>query len=85
MFRKTLIAIVLSASVIVPASACTGISLSTVGNDLIQARTIEWGESNLNSKLIISPRKHQFTSIMPDRKQGLCWDSRRSFGGISVS
>ncbi|NOI24221.1 linear amide C-N hydrolase [Vibrio mediterranei] len=85
MFRKSLIAIVLSASIIIPASACTGISLSTVGNDFIQARTIEWGESNLNSKLIISPRKHQFTSIMPDHKQGLNWDSRLGFVGISVS
>ena len=56
MIKKTLLAMALSASIIVPASACTGISLSTVANDHIHARTIEWGENDLNSKLIVAPR-----------------------------
>ncbi len=67
------------------ASACTGISLSTVDNDYIQARTIEWGEHNLNSKLIVSPQKYSFTSTMPDQKKGLTWQSKYGFVGISVS
>lgn len=65
--------------------ACTGISLTTVAGDLIQARTIEWGESNLNSTLIVSPPQFSYTSILPDSSKGLSWTSRYGFVGISVS
>ncbi|KLV03592.1 choloylglycine hydrolase [Photobacterium aquae] len=67
------------------ASACTGISLTTTNDDYIQARTIEWGENDLNSKLVISPRKHSYTSVLPDQKKGLTWESKYGFTGISVS
>ncbi|MBP3139400.1 linear amide C-N hydrolase [Aliivibrio fischeri] len=67
------------------ASACTGISLSTTEHDYIQARTIEWGQNDLNSKLIISPRNHAYVSTMPDQKKGLKWNSKYGFVGISVS
>lgn len=80
-----LLSIFIASCVAYSASACTGISLSTTNHDYIQARTIEWGESDLNSKLIISPREHTYTSIMPDQKKGLEWDSKYGFVGISVS
>ncbi|WP_050923486.1 linear amide C-N hydrolase [Vibrio harveyi] len=85
MIKKTLLAMALSASIIAPAIACTGISLSTTANDHIHARTIEWGESGLNSKLIVAPRDYMFTSTMPDQKHGLSWKSKYGFVGISVS
>ncbi|MGR6831635.1 linear amide C-N hydrolase [Aliivibrio wodanis] len=80
-----LLSVLIASCVAYTASACTGISLSTVNHDYIQARTIEWGENDLNSKLIVSPRKHTYTSIMPDQKKGLEWDSKYGFVGISVS
>lgn len=67
------------------ANACTGISLTTTNHDYIQARTIEWGQNDLNSKLIVSPREYHYTSTMPDQKQGLEWISKYGFVGISVS
>ncbi|MGS0696550.1 linear amide C-N hydrolase [Shewanella sp. 0m-4] len=83
--KKTLLALVLASIVSHGASACTGITLSTSSNDQIQARTIEWGHNDLNSKLIISPRDYQYTAIMPDQKKGLTWNSNYGFVGISVS
>ncbi|CAE6943761.1 Choloylglycine hydrolase [Vibrio sp. B1REV9] len=85
MLKKTLLAIAMSASIITPAMACTGISLSTTANDHVHARTIEWGENDLNSKLIVAPRNYSFTSTMPDQKQGMSWKSKYGFVGISVS
>lgn len=85
MMKKILPALLFSAGIAGTATACTGISLTTEGNDHIQARTIEWGESNLNSKLVISPRNYQFTSTMPDQQKGLTWTSKYGFTGISVS
>ncbi|MDD1782729.1 choloylglycine hydrolase family protein [Enterovibrio sp. ZSDZ35] len=83
--KKTLLALLLAANVMTPASACTGISLSTVSDQHVHARTIEWGENDLNSKLVVSPRDHTFTSTMPDQQKGLTWKSKYGFVGISVS
>jgi choloylglycine hydrolase len=68
-----------------PGWACTGISLVTTGGDHVQARTIEWAGFDLESKLIISPRGHSFTSALPMNRKGLSWTSGLGFGGISVS
>ena len=67
------------------ATACTGISLTTNNQDYIQARTIEWGELDLNSKLVTSPRLHRYTATLPDQQSGLSWLSKYGFVGISVS
>lgn len=83
--NKSLVALVLSALWSYQAGACTGITLSTANNEHIQARTIEWGESDLNSKLIVSPRNHLYTSTMPNQTTGLSWQSQYGFAGISVS
>ncbi len=49
------------------------------------ARTIEWRHFDLESKLIVSPRGHDYTSALPMDKQGLGWTGRYGFVGISVS
>lgn len=66
-------------------TACTGIALSTTGADHVAARTIEWGHFDLDSKLIVSPRGHEYTSALPMGKHGLGWTGRYGFVGISVS
>lgn len=83
--KKTLLALIVAIGFSQAVNACTGITLATTSNDHIQARTIEWGHSNLNSKLIIAPRNYSYTSTMPDQKQGLTWTSKYGFAGISVS
>lgn len=65
--------------------ACTGISISTLNKDLIQARTIEWSDFNLNSKLVVSPSGYAYTATMPDKTKGLSWTAKYGFVGISVS
>lgn len=68
-----------------PASACTGISIHTLDKKHIQARTIEWGEFPLQSKLIISPRNQEFQSLTPQGKNGIKWKAKYGFVGISVA
>lgn len=65
--------------------ACTGISLETTAGDHIHARTIEWGNFDLNSKLILSRRGHSYTSELPMNKRGLTWGNKYGFVGVSVS
>lgn len=83
--KKSILALFFASCFSYAANACTGISLSTTNDDHIQARTIEWGHNDLNSKLIVSPRDYNYTATMPDQKQGLTWKSKYGFTGISVS
>lgn len=67
------------------AFACTGISVKTQDNTLLQARTVEYGEGNLNSELIITPRGQQFQSLTPEKKMnGLKWTNQYGYVGISM-
>ncbi len=68
----------------VPAPACTGISFSTQDGTQMQARTIEWGGYNLNSKLIVLPRGQKNTSLTQGGKNGLNWTNKYGAVGISV-
>lgn len=65
--------------------ACTGISIKTQDNKFIQGRTIEYGESNLNSKLVISPRGKQYQSLTSEGKfEGHKWKAKYGYVGAAV-
>lgn len=65
--------------------ACTGITIKTLDNKIIQARTIEYGEGNLNSKLILSPRGREYQSLTPEGKfEGYKWKGKYGFVGASL-
>ena len=52
---------------------------------MIQARTIEFGEYNLNSRIVVSPRGKKFQSLTPSGKEdGYKWKSKYGFVGASV-
>lgn len=85
MRRQLFIATLLATLVWAGAEACTGISLTTTRNTHVHGRTIEWGNFDLESRLIISPRGHAYRSTLPDGKEGLAWTSKLGFVGISVS
>ena len=67
-----------------PASACTGISLTTTDGKSVHARTIEWGSGPLDSRLIVAPRGISFTSELPRDKRGVSWTNRYGYVGISL-
>lgn len=67
------------------AVGCTGITLQTTQDEYLSARTIEWGDFDLNSKLIVCAQEHSYTSRLPFEKNGLTWTNKYSFIGISVS
>ncbi len=84
MMKTKILSAILASLLSAQSLACTGISLASEKNEYIQARTIEWGEDNLNSKLIVSPKDYEFTSYMPNKSKGLTWKSKYGFVGISV-
>lgn len=67
------------------ALACTGITVKTTANGIVQARTVEYGEENLHSQLVITPRGQKFQSLTSEGKMnGLKWTTKYGYVGISM-
>lgn len=65
--------------------SCTGITVKTEDRDMIQARTIEYGEGNLNSKIVVSPRGKEYQSLTPlGKMNGHKWKAKYGFVGATV-
>jgi len=64
--------------------ACTGITLTAADGSVMFGRTLEWGTFDLNGRVIIIPRGHDFTGQTPDGKRGLTWRSKYGVAGIDV-
>ncbi|WBQ12928.1 choloylglycine hydrolase family protein [Hyphomonadaceae bacterium BL14] len=70
----------LACTTIIPASACTGISLRASDGSRIVARTVEWALSDADhDTLVLFPRDHQFTAQTPEGFNGLSWTGRYGF------
>lgn len=67
-----------------PTVACTGISLTAKDGSYIQARTIEWAGSALNSEYVIIPREKEFISYTPHGQNGLEFKAKYGAIGLSV-
>ena len=64
--------------------ACTGISLTAADGSYFQARTIEWGGTNLNSMYVVVPRRYSQTSLTPTGENGLKFSSKYGYVGLAV-
>ena len=64
--------------------ACTGITLRAADGSVVLARTIEWGDSELPSRYVIVPRGMDFVSYTPTGKNGMKFEAKYGFAGISI-
>ena len=76
---------VLSLACATPSEACTGITLKTADGNTVVARTIEWNGNDLNSRLIVVPRKHKQNAITPSgKKEGMTIEAKYGYVGMAV-
>ncbi len=64
--------------------ACTGITLKSEDGAVVFGRSMEWGTFDLNSRIVIVPRGHEFTGHTPDQKTGLVWEATHGFVGLDA-
>lgn len=64
--------------------ACTGISFTAKDGSIVAARSIEWAAERLDSKYVVVPRGHSFTSFAPEGNSGMTFTSRYGFVGVRV-
>lgn len=67
------------------ASACTGITLHTVDNSPVTARTIEWAATPLHTMYVVVPRGQVQQSFLPDgTMHGKQFTAKYGYVGIAV-
>lgn len=57
-------------------SGCTGIRLRAENGSTVYGRTMEWGAFDLESRIAIIPRGHEFTGQTPDGSPGKTWSAK---------
>lgn len=65
-------------------NACTGITLKAKDGAVIYGRTMEWGSFDLESRVLVVPRGHQFTGETPDHKPGITWKATYGIVGMDA-
>lgn len=66
------------------ARACTGVTLKAADGAIVYGRTMEWGEFDLKSRVMIVPRGLKLTGETPDGKPGLVWTTKFGAAGLDV-
>ena len=67
------------------AHACTGITLQTLDNLTVTARTIEWAAEPLNAMYVVVPRGQKQHSWLPDgTRRGKSFTAEYGYVGIAV-
>ena len=66
------------------AIACTGITLKSGDGSYIVARTIEWGNSSLNSGYVVVPRGYVQDALTPDGLGGKQLVAKYGYVGLTV-
>lgn len=65
--------------------ACTGITLKSKDNGVVTARTIEWGESEMENMYTIVPRGYIQQSMLPNGETGgMAFSSMYGYVGLAV-
>ncbi len=64
--------------------ACTGVSFHASDGSYVVARTIEWAGGELKSDYTITPRGTKMVSYTPDGRNGLVFEARYGYVGMSV-
>jgi choloylglycine hydrolase len=68
----------------IPASACTGISLSSQDGGVVVARTVEWALSDArHNQIAVFPRGKAYRAQTPGGINGMAWSGR--YGFVSVA
>ncbi len=64
--------------------ACTGLSLTAKDGAYVQARTIEWGSSDLPSEYVIIPKGQRITAYTPTGVNGATFQTKYGVVGLAI-
>ncbi len=81
---KKLIVSLLASCGTMQSIACTGISLFAKDGSYVQARTVDWSKSILESEYVIIPPGELLASYTPGEEKGLVFRSKYGVVGLSV-
>jgi choloylglycine hydrolase len=85
LLTKTLVSVLVASSIAtMPVAACTGLTLNAADGSVVFGRTLEWGTFDLNSRVVIVPRGHEYKSRVGDGVTGIVWKTVYGAVGLDV-
>ena len=63
---------------------CTGIFLRAQDGAVVRGRSMEWGSTDIFSRIFVAPREKKMFGTLPDGKVGLTWNGKYGFVGIDA-
>lgn len=66
------------------ADACTGITLRAGDGSVVVARTNEWALGDMDLKIGVFPRGHDFVALTPDGQPGRAWSGKYGFVSMTA-
>ena len=78
------LATVLTIGLFGSAIACTGIRLTAEDGSVVYGRSMEWGAFDLNSRVAIIPRGHEFTGQTPEGLNGQTWTAKHGAVALDI-
>lgn len=83
--KKIVLFLIFAAIGISAAVACTGITLRTINNEVVAARTVEWAAEPLNCYYVVVPQGYRQQSFIPNgKKDGVKYKARYGYVGLAV-
>lgn len=84
---KCVFGMLLTLTLVLPSArlgACTGITLKAKNGDVMYARTMEWGTSDIKSRIMILPRSHEYSARVPDGTPAFRWKGVYGIAGVEL-
>lgn len=85
-YRLLLAALTFAAGLLYHAAsqACTGITLTAQDGAVLFGRTLEWGEFDMGSRLLLVPRGSAFASALDGGQLGKAWKAKYGAAGFDA-
>ncbi|MEA4862512.1 MAG: linear amide C-N hydrolase [Victivallaceae bacterium] len=66
------------------AQGCTGITLKAENGDVVCGRTMEWGESDCEARILVYPRGYEYSARVPKGFSGMSWKGKYGMAGLEM-
>lgn len=70
---------------VIPAVACTGLTLKSADGAIVPARTVEWAGSQYVSYCVVTPRGYQQQAYTHEGENGMTFKARYGYAGIACA
>lgn len=65
--------------------ACTDFTVKTSSNNIVNGRSMEWGATEMHSRIVVHPRAVKYQASAPNNNSGYSWTSKYGYLGVDAN